>query len=73
MNKEFKIGDVVEHKTTEEFEMVIIDNCFFKNPTMEQTVQNSKDPNRFLCKYYNKNTNQWEEKCFENIELESLE
>lgn len=63
---EFKIGDVVKHKTTNDFTMVIMKNCNHEEGHLITKV----NPNRFFCKYYNKFTNQWEQKCFYNYELE---
>lgn len=69
----FSVGDSVVHKTTDQFEMIIIDNCMFGQPTQEQMANQSKDPNRFLCKYYNDNTDKWEEVCFYGFELSPSE
>ncbi|AZA78138.1 hypothetical protein EG347_11740 [Chryseobacterium sp. G0186] len=65
---ELKIGDKVKHKTTDDFTMVIMDNCLFATGRISQ-----KDPERFLCKYYNKFTNQWEQNCFYLHELLKIE
>lgn len=67
----FKIGDKVKHKTTDEFSMVIIRNSIV---TYDERTKNlkagSKNPDKFICKYYNNNTNEWEEKGFYYTELE---
>ena len=69
----FKKGDVVGHKTTDKFEMVIVDNAYFENPTIQQVANRSKNPERYHCKYYNPDTKVWEEKDFYEWELESLD
>ncbi|HFK5583434.1 hypothetical protein [Elizabethkingia meningoseptica] len=61
-----KIGDKVKHKTIDDFVMVIMGNCRFATGTGKIS---EKDPERFHCKYYNKFTNDWEEKCFYLHEL----
>ena len=63
----FKKGDVVIHKTTKDFEMVIVDNCIYEYPSVKQI--GVKDPNRYSCRYYNKYTNLWEVGCFYSEEL----
>lgn len=65
--QEFKTGDTVKHKTTNDFKMVIMKNCNY----IEGHLVTKINPKRFLCKYYNNYTNAWEEKCFYDHELES--
>ena len=65
----FNIGDTVSHKTTDKFDMVIIGNCQYRSPTMEQMSKQELDPNRFHCRYYNPDTKNWEEGCFQDVEL----
>ncbi|RBA29009.1 hypothetical protein [Flavobacterium tibetense] len=69
IEQKFKVGDIVVHKTTDKFKMSIIDNCPPKNPTIKQVADRYKDPSIYRCKYYNENTNKWDEVCFQETEL----
>ena len=69
IENKFKVGDVVVHKTTNKFKMLIVDNCYPKNPTIEQEFHNYKDLSIYKCRYYNELTNNWDEECFQEAEL----
>ncbi|WP_291072633.1 MULTISPECIES: hypothetical protein [unclassified Empedobacter] len=72
MNQEFKIGDKVIHKTTEAFEMIIIDfEKRWENNIAKQTF--TPNPKYPICRYYNSRTNKWEKETFNDFELELLE
>ena len=66
----FKIGDVVLHKTTDKFKMSIISNGrYTPDDWVKGTNPGDINPNSFICKYYNPDTNQWEQKQFYDTEL----
>ena len=67
---ELKIGDTVKHKTTDDFEMVVIDFDTYWNNDMHKTVKGIPNPEFPICKYYNIHTNNWEQKKFNISELE---
>lgn len=69
MKREFKIDDLVLHRTREEFEMIIIDfeKRWENDMSKNYTVPNPKYP---ICRYYNKYTNKWEVQSFNDFELE---
>lgn len=67
----FKIGDKVKHKSTEDFSMVIIKNSIVTYEERTKELKHgSKSPDKFICKYYNKYTKEWEENEFHYTELE---
>lgn len=69
METEFKIGDHVMHRSTQDFEMIIIDFAkkWENNMTKNLTVPNPKYP---ICRYYNRDTKKWEIQEFHDFELE---
>jgi Hemimethylated DNA-binding protein YccV like. len=67
--QKFNIGDKVKHKTTDEFEMVIVDFDVYWNNDRYKQVNNVKNPEYPICKYYNKHTNLWEQNRFHSCEL----
>ena len=67
----FKIGDKVVHKTTNKFDMVIIGNGKVLLSEKSKSLElGNTHPDVFICKYYNPDTAQWEEKRFHFTELE---
>jgi uncharacterized protein YodC (DUF2158 family) len=67
---QFKLGDVVKHKTASEFKMVIVDFevKWINNP--HKTLQGFKNPEYVICKYYNTYTNKWvDRQSFNYVEL----
>lgn len=72
MDKEFKIGDHVLHRTTQDFEMIIIDfeKRWENNMAKNLTVPNPKYP---ICRYYNRDTKKWETQTFNDFELEDFD
>ncbi|MDX6181933.1 hypothetical protein SGQ44_18265 [Flavobacterium sp. Fl-77] len=69
---EIKKGDLVFHRSTTEFKMVVMENTLYGSEANPKTLSGTKNPDRFFCKYYNKYTNEWEEKPFYNYELEPV-
>lgn len=66
----FNIGDVVTHKTTDRFKMVILSNGRYTiDDWVTGTKPGDKNPNNFICKYYNSDTKEWEQKSFYDSEL----
>lgn len=72
MQRELKLQDKVYHKTTDAFEMIVIDfeRRWDNDMSKNLTVPNPKYP---VCRYYNTNTNKWEEQSFNDFELELIE
>lgn len=67
---EFKKGDLVFHKSTTDFKMVVMENALYGTEANPKSLAGSKNPDRFNCKYYNKFSNEWQERPFYNYELE---
>ena len=67
---QFKIGDIVRHKTASEFKMVIIDFDVSWSNNLYRKTNHFKNPEYIVCKYYNTHTNQWIDKqTFHYVEL----
>lgn len=68
---EFKVGDKVRHKVAPQFDMVVVDFAkhWENDPYKGLTEKNPEYP---ICKYYNNNTNQWEQKRFHLSELDTI-
>lgn len=73
LDNQFKIGDKVVHKTTDKFDMVIVSNdkVAYEERSAELKVGDT-NPNVFICKYYNPDSMQWEQKRFHFAELEKV-
>ncbi len=68
--EEFKVGDKVKHKSSNDFTMVIVEFAvhWYNNPS--KVLEGVPNPEYPICTYYNKHTLQWERKMFHYSELE---
>ncbi|MDO3425889.1 hypothetical protein QWT87_13395 [Chryseobacterium sp. APV1] len=72
MQENLNVGDLVCHKTTEAFEMIIVafDKTWENDMSKNLKVPNPKYP---ICRYYSKHTGDFITKTFNDFELELLE
>ena len=66
----FKKGDTVMHKADSRFKMVVIRNGIYgTDDRVAMSKLGNTNPNSYICKYYNEDTFNWEQKFFYEEEL----
>jgi len=73
-DSKYSKGTKVRHKIEPKFDMVIISNGRFKTTDkVPKSEWGNTNPKSYICKYYNIDNTEWEERFFYEEELELSE